>query len=148
MTPAGRQQYGDSTGSHNETARALRLLNGRLDALRGLAVLCRLAIVGNPHSLARAADEMECLAVDFPPGPLEDVDGQRERNEDEPDGRVMLAAAVDLFAGASFANKDCPACGRSIPCECGHEPHSGVRPFALQGQWSLSSSGPPRCKFG
>jgi hypothetical protein len=102
------QQYGDSIGSHDETGRALRLLNARLDGLRGLAVLCCLAIVGNPHSLARVADEMECLAVDFPPDPLEDVDGPRERNEDEADGRVMLAAAVDLFAGASFANKDRP----------------------------------------
>jgi hypothetical protein len=102
------QQYADSVGWHDEAAQSLQLLTSRLDALHGLAMLSRLAIVGNPRSLARVADEMECLAVDFPADPIEDVDGPFERNEDEADDRVLLAAAVDLFAGASFANKDRP----------------------------------------
>ena len=48
---------------------------------------------------------MECLAVDFPADPIEDVDGPFERNEDEADHRVLLAAAVDLFAGPDDARE-------------------------------------------
>ncbi|HEY0555747.1 MAG TPA: hypothetical protein VGG20_15945 [Thermoanaerobaculia bacterium] len=100
------QSYADSVGSHDEAAKKLRELRARLTTLRGLASLCRLAIVGHPHSVARVVDEMFCLSVDFPSDPLEDSCDEVERNQDEPDDRVQLAAAVDLFAGASFVSKD------------------------------------------
>jgi hypothetical protein len=102
------QDYADGAGLHDEAVGGLRLLRNRLDTLRNLALLCRLAIVGNPHSLARVADEMNCVAIDFPPDPLEAIEGDGEPYEDEPDTRVMLTAAIDLFAGASFASKDKP----------------------------------------
>jgi hypothetical protein len=102
------QSYADTVGSHDEVAEKLRELRARLTTLRGLASLCRLAIVGHPHSVARVVDEMFCLSVDFPSDPLGDSDDEGEMNEDEPDDRTHLAAAVDLFAGASFVSKDDP----------------------------------------
>jgi hypothetical protein len=102
------QSYADSVGSHDEAAQKLRALRARLDNLRGLASLSRLAIVGHPLSPARVVDEMYCLSVDFPSDPLECPGAVHELYEDEPDKRVLLAAAVDLFAGASFVSKDKP----------------------------------------
>ena len=102
------QGCADSLGLHDEAAVKLRLLQSRLDNLGGLASLCRLAIVGHPRSFARVIDEMHCLSVHFPSDPLEELDGG-EANEDEPDERVVLSAAIDLFAGASFVSKDKPA---------------------------------------
>jgi hypothetical protein len=61
-----------------------------------------------PHSLARVVDELYCVSVDFPSDPLEPPEGDPELHEDEPDDRALLAAAVDLFAGASFVSKDKP----------------------------------------
>ncbi len=101
------QGCADGLGLHDEAASQIRLLQSRLANLRGLASLCRLAIVGHPRSFARVVDEMYCLSVDFPCDPLEDL-GEGEANEDEPDDRVILSAAVDLFAGASFVSKDKP----------------------------------------
>jgi Putative peptidoglycan binding domain len=103
------QSYADDVGSHNEVAAQLRGLRARLDNLCSLASLSRLAIVGHPRSFARVVDELYCLSVDFPSDPLEKPDGDGEVNEDEPDDRVLLAAAVDLFAGASFVSRDNPA---------------------------------------
>jgi hypothetical protein len=102
------QDYADGVGLHDEAAASLRLLRNRLDTLRNLAVLCRLAIVGNPDSLARVTEEMNCVAIDFPADPLPGVEGDGEPHEDEPDTRAVLTAAIDLFAGASFASKDKP----------------------------------------
>ncbi len=103
------QRFADDLGSHDEAVAELRALRARLANLRGLASLCRLAIIGHPYSAARVADEMSCLCVDFPSGPLEELDDEGEVSEDEPDDRVLLTAAVDLFAGASFVSKDKPA---------------------------------------
>ena len=101
------QSYADSRGSHDEAAEKLRDLRARLDNLQNLATLCRLAIVGHPHSFARVVDEMYCLSVDFPSHALDkNLDG--EFCEDEIDERVQLAAAIDLFAGAAFVSKDDP----------------------------------------
>jgi hypothetical protein len=102
------QSCADGLGLHDKAAVKLRFLQSRLDNLCGLASLCRLAIAGHPRSLARVIDEMYCLSVDFPSDPLENL-GEGEANEDEPDERVILSAAVDLFAGASFVSKDKPA---------------------------------------
>jgi hypothetical protein len=94
-------------GLHDEAASKIRFLRTRLNNLRGLASLCRLAIVGHPRSFGRVADEMYCLSVDFPADPLEDL-GEGETKEDEQDERVILSAAVDMLAGASFVSKDKP----------------------------------------
>lgn len=100
------QRYADGMGFHDEAARKLRDLRDRLENLRGLASLCRLAIAGHPRAVGRVVDELSCLALDFPSGPLKEPHREGEVNEDEPDGRVQLAAALDLFAGAAFVSKD------------------------------------------
>ena len=53
----------------------------------------------------RVVDEMYCISVDFPAGPLE-VDRHEEFCEDEQDTRVDFTAALDLFAGAAFVSKN------------------------------------------
>ena len=93
------QSYDDDVGSHDEAAGALRSLRARFGQSPRPRALCRLAIVGCPHSLGRVVDEMYCLSVDFPSDPLEEPDNDGELNEDEPDDRVQLAAAVDLLRG-------------------------------------------------
>jgi hypothetical protein len=100
------QGYADSAGLHDEAAAKLAQLQATLTNLRNLAALCRLAIIGHPHSFARVVDEMHCLAVDFPPDPLDSECDDEEPHEDEIDDRVQLAAAVDLFAGAAFVSKN------------------------------------------
>jgi hypothetical protein len=101
------QIYADGAGMHNEAAEKLRNLQATLANLRNPAKLCRFAILDHPFAFARVIDEMHCLSVDFPSDPLEEQDdGVGEFQEDEPDNRVQLAAAVDLFAGAAFVSKD------------------------------------------
>jgi hypothetical protein len=100
------QGYADSAGFHDDAAAKLLQLQARLANLRNLAALCRLAIIGHPHSFARVIDEMHCLAVDFPPDPLDSECDDEEPHEDETDNRVQLAAAVDLFAGAAFVSRN------------------------------------------
>jgi hypothetical protein len=100
------QAYADSAGLHDDAAAKLVQLQATLTNLRNLAALCRLAIIGHPHSFARVVDEMYCLAVDFPPDPLDSECDDEEPHEDEIDDRVQLAAAVDLFAGAAFVSKN------------------------------------------
>lgn len=103
------QSYADGAGMHSEAAEKLRNLQATLANLRNLASLCRFAILDHPFSFARVIDEMHCISVDFPSDPLEQQDdGVGEFQEDEPDNRVQLAAAVDLFAGAAFVSKDNP----------------------------------------
>jgi hypothetical protein len=102
------QGYADGSDLHDEAAAKLSDLKAALTNLRNLAILCRLAILGHPHSFARVIDEMHCIAVDFPSGPLDDHEGDGEFCEDEPDNRTQLAAAIDLFAGAAFVCKDDP----------------------------------------
>jgi hypothetical protein len=102
------QRYADTVGSHDEVAAKLRELRARLDNLRGLASLCRLAIVGHPNSVDRVIDELYCLSVDFPSDSLEEPDDEVDMKDDELDDRVYLAAAVDLLAGAAFVSKDDP----------------------------------------
>jgi hypothetical protein len=102
------QNYADGSGIHDEAAEKLGDLQATLTNLRGLAILCRLAILGHPHSFARVIDEMHCIAVDFPTGSLEEDEGEGEFCEDEPDDRTQFAAAIDLFAGAAFVCKDDP----------------------------------------
>jgi hypothetical protein len=99
------QEFADRQGSSERAALKIRELKARLSNLRNLASLCRLAILGHPHSWARVADELYCISVDFPDDPIDEhCCGMEE--EDEPDNRVYLAAAVDLFAGAAFVSKD------------------------------------------
>jgi hypothetical protein len=100
------QGYADSAGFHDAAAAKLVRLQAKLTNLRNLAALCRLAIIGHPHSFARVVDEMHCLAVDFPSDPLDSECDDEELHEDETDDRVQLAAAVDLFAGAAFVSKN------------------------------------------
>jgi hypothetical protein len=102
------QAYAATTGAAGDVAPRVRTLRARLDNLRDLASLCRLAIVGDPYSFARVVDELACLAVDFPADPLETLADISEAHEDEPDDRVLLGAAVDLFAGATFVSKGKP----------------------------------------
>jgi hypothetical protein len=102
------QSYADGVGTHDEAARSLRGLAARLENLRGLATLCRLAVAGHPRAVGRVVDELDCLAADFPANPLGEACGEGEVNEDEPDDRAHLAAVLDLFAGAAFVSKDDP----------------------------------------
>src|SRR5271166_3690641 len=99
------QQCAGALGSGEEAAAALRRMTAKLDNLRGLASLTRLALLGHPHAFARVVDELYCLSVDFPDDPLAPCshDGCCP---DDPDDRVQLAAAIDLFVGASFVSKD------------------------------------------
>ena len=100
--------YGEGIGAHDEVSRQLRALRARLDYLRDLASLCRLAIVGEPQALARVIDEMYCISVDYPANPIEQIPDDIEVNEDEPDDSVVLGAFIDLLAGASFVSKNQP----------------------------------------
>ncbi|HQT25329.1 MAG TPA: hypothetical protein PLK99_01870 [Burkholderiales bacterium] len=102
------QVYGDAMGMHDEVAKRICLLRAGLDNLRDLASLCRFAIVGESRAFARVRDELHCLAVDFRAAGLDPLPVVDEPHEDEPDDGVVLGAAVDLFAGASFVSKDCP----------------------------------------
>ena len=99
------QRYGESIGAQDEVAAKVRVLQATLGDLRNLGVMSRFATLGHPHSFARVLDEMYCISVDFPTGPLE-IDRDGEFCEDELDSRVDLTAALDLFAGASFVSKD------------------------------------------
>jgi len=102
------QTYADGQGVHDRAADKLNELRANLTILGNLASLCRLAILGHPHSFARVVDEMYCTSVDYPSGPLEKGGEEDEFCEDESDDRVQLAAAIDLFAGAAFVSKDDP----------------------------------------
>ena len=97
--------YATGANLQDEAAEKLSELQSALTNLVNLAVLCRLAILGHPHSFARVIDEMHCLAVDFPSDPLEVPDGEGDFCDDETDDRIQLAAAIDLFAGATFVSK-------------------------------------------
>jgi len=99
------QSYAASIGAQDEVSVKLRILQATLGDLRNLGIMSRFAILGHPHSFARVLDEMYCISVDFPTGPLE-IDKHGEFCEDELDTRVDLTAALDLFAGASFVSKD------------------------------------------
>lgn len=96
------QSYAAGPGIHDDAAGKLRDLRARLANLCKLASLCRLAILGQSTAVARVIDEMYCLSVDFPTGPLDEPE---RMFDDEPDDRVQLAAAIDLFAGAAFVSK-------------------------------------------
>ncbi|MFJ9777203.1 hypothetical protein ACIRVF_39220 [Kitasatospora sp. NPDC101157] len=102
------QTCADGQGLHDVAARSLNELRADLAALTNLAALCRLAILGQPHAFARVVDEMHCIAVDHPAGPLDTEGEEDEFCEDETDDRVQLAAAIDLLAGAAFVSKDRP----------------------------------------
>jgi hypothetical protein len=102
------QSYAEGAGLQAKAAEKLLELQAYLAVLVDLAVLCRLAILGVPHAFARVVDEMHCIEVDFPAGPLEDENDDGEFCEDESDDRVQLAAAIDLLAGAAFVCKDDP----------------------------------------
>ena len=108
------QHYADGVGYHDQAAEKLRNLRARLEALRDLAKLCRLAVLGHRNSFERVCDEMRCIAADFPSGPLCGKPDDISR-EDEPEVRVQFGAVVDLLAGAAFVSKDDPAlCDRLI----------------------------------
>jgi hypothetical protein len=102
------QHSADAANDREDADASLRSLGARLDNLRGLATLSRLAILGHPHSVQRLIDELHCLVVDFDAAPLDALGPETELHEDEPDDRVLLAAAVDLFAGAAFVSKNKP----------------------------------------
>jgi hypothetical protein len=101
------QRCAGALGSGDEAASALRRLTAKLDNLRGLASLTRLALIGHPHAFARVVDELYCLSVDFPDDPLGPC-AHHGCCPDDLDDRVQLAAAIDLFVGASFVSKDDP----------------------------------------
>jgi|GEM_PF-3509978 hypothetical protein len=100
------QSYADSQSLHDAAAGKLAELKLRLNNLRNLASLSRLALVGHPLSFARLEDEMHCLVVDFPCDKLEPDEECGECRADTSNERVFLSAAVDLFAGATFLWKD------------------------------------------
>jgi hypothetical protein len=103
------QTFAATAGCQDEVAAKLRDLRARLSNLQGVASLCRLAMVGHRHSFARVIDEMHCIAVDFSQRPLPDEhSAERTITDSRPDASVSLAAAIDLFAGASFVSKDRP----------------------------------------
>src|SRR5580704_13394371 len=93
------QQYAATVGRSDEASRKVKQLKGKLQNLRDLASLSRLAVLGHPGSFRRVLDEMQCIAVDFPSDPLMDQDCMAEE-EDEPDDRTNFAAVIDLLVGA------------------------------------------------
>lgn len=100
------QQYADTIGARDEAAVAIRRLRVNLESLRNLGSLCRLAIIGHPRSLDRVVDTMRCLARNFDEGAKSHFD--HSDCACETTESAQLSAAIDLFAGASFASKDRP----------------------------------------
>jgi YHS domain-containing protein len=100
------QTYADSQSLHDAAAEKLAELQFRLNNLRNLASLARLALVGHPQSFARLEDEIHCVIADFPCDKLEPDNEREEYFAHTPDGQVFLSAAIDLFAGATFLWKD------------------------------------------
>jgi peptidoglycan hydrolase-like protein with peptidoglycan-binding domain len=100
------QTYADGQSLHDVAAAKLALLQLQLANLRNMASLARLALIGHPLAFARFEDELLCLGAQFPCENLE-ADGEAgECCEGSSDEVVLLAAAVDLFAGATFLWKD------------------------------------------
>lgn len=100
------QTYADSQSLHDAAAEKLALLQLQLSNLRNMASLAVLALVGHPLSFARLEDELLCLVDNFPCEKLE-PDAEAEKCcEGSSNQLVLLAAAVDLFAGAAFLWKD------------------------------------------
>jgi hypothetical protein len=100
------QSYADAQGNPGEAAARLRELRARLSNLRNLASLCRLAILGHPHSFLRVIDEMNYISSDFPREPFEPPEEEEKEEKSERDDRVQLSAAIDLLAGAAFVSKN------------------------------------------
>lgn len=95
------RMHAQATNVESEMAEKLRDLRTRLEGLVNLASLCRLAVLGEPHALARVTDELQCLVVDYPDS-LPDLPASEYSNgSPHDDGR--FAAAFDLLAGAAFA---------------------------------------------
>jgi hypothetical protein len=102
------QTYADGQGLHDAAATALNRLQVRLAGLRDMASLARLTLVGHPLSFTRFEDELRCLADAFPCEKLEPGAEDEECCERSPEQVVLLAAAVDLFSGATFVWKHDP----------------------------------------
>jgi hypothetical protein len=100
------QAHANASGMHDEAKHALHLLRGRLDDLRALAKLCRYAISGTPHAVARLRDALECLAADHPHGRLPTEIATPPTSDRATGSDIHFAAAFDLFAGAAFVSKD------------------------------------------
>jgi peptidoglycan hydrolase-like protein with peptidoglycan-binding domain len=109
------QTYADGQGLHDAAAAALNRLQVRLAGLRDMASLARLTLIGHPRSFARLEDELRCLADAFTCEKLEPDAEYEECCEQSSDHIVLLSAAVDLFAGATFVwNHDPPRRDRTI----------------------------------
>jgi len=102
--------YSRSQGLTSATvSSALAGVTGRLTYLADLASSCRFAILGWRGALPRVLEQMRCIGREYPPESSEEsFESRTEVGMDEPDHRVMLAAAIDLFAGAAFVSKDDP----------------------------------------
>jgi hypothetical protein len=101
------ERYAGGAGRRREADAAIAALRGRLDNLRRVAQLCRLAVLGHPRSVALLRDELRCIAIDYPADDLTVL--HDDVCEDEPgDIPVRMAAAIDLFAGASFVSEGDP----------------------------------------
>lgn len=98
------QSYADTHGSGKEVSTKLLQIQTQLQQLVDLAGLCRFAILGEPRSISRILDEMQCIVVDFPDATLASQPMMDMNVPSESNSRTQLAAAVDLFAGAAFAS--------------------------------------------
>jgi hypothetical protein len=98
------QSYANGQGNAVEAAAKMRELQSRLSNLRNLASLCRLAFVGHPNAFHRVVDEMSYISSNFSREPLQPPHQQAE--EEKTSDRVILAAVIDLLAGAAFVSKN------------------------------------------
>jgi hypothetical protein len=104
------QDYADGAGLHEQVAARLAQLRMRLENLRSVATLSRLAVLGHPDCVARLRDELHCIEVDFPGDPFAPACGDADAVEMEvADPRSDFAAVLDLLAGAAFVSKDDPS---------------------------------------
>lgn len=102
------QLYADGVGLHEKIEQRLQERRMRLENLRSVATLFRLAVLGHPESFERLRDELHCIADDFPSDPLEtQADAPNER--EAVCAPAHLSAVLDLLAAASFVSKDDPA---------------------------------------
>lgn len=96
------QSYATGQGLSDAVTKKLISLQLRLNALRNLASLARLTLIGYTPSFGQLEGELRCLVAEFAcekPEPIEPIEACYENASLE---IVLLSAAVDLFAAAAF----------------------------------------------
>ncbi len=111
----------EDKGVGKEIEAKLNQIKLRLETIVNLATLSRYALLGEARSLLQFTDEIQCLVHEFPdhkegshhthePAAIQHSDGSGHSPEGagNPVTGINLAAATDLFAGATFISKGDP----------------------------------------